>query len=131
MPQQLYTAADWVHGVCRELWDVKSFIKPTCRRADGSLGSQWRSGMSPDTLKKAGFGKRWHLSRFQRAQTHDRFGADFPHRRQPCQRSHPPRAGLHPPLLEEEPRNQHFNRASWEEFDECLADKEEHDSYGY
>lgn len=68
LPQKLYADAgydaDWVHGVCREVWGVKSFIKPACRRADGSLGGKWRSGMSPDALQKASYGKRWHIESF-------------------------------------------------------------------
>jgi hypothetical protein len=30
--------ADWLHGVCREVWGVQSSVKPVVHRSDGSLG---------------------------------------------------------------------------------------------
>jgi hypothetical protein len=68
LPKQLYADAgydaDWVHGVCREVWEVDSFIKPACHKADGSLGGAWRSNMTQETLEKAQYGKRWHIEAF-------------------------------------------------------------------
>ncbi len=66
-----------MHGVCREVWQVKSGIKPACRKADGTLGGRWRSGMSRLALKRAGYGKRWHIeSFFGRLKAHDGLGLD-------------------------------------------------------
>lgn len=68
LPQRLYADAgydaDWIHGVCREVWKVKSWIKPVHHRTDGSLGGLYRSGMTQTRLKHEGYGKRWHVETF-------------------------------------------------------------------
>ena len=56
--------ADWVHGVCRELWGVKSIIKPVVHREDGSLGGLYRSKMTSRKLKKEGYSRRWHVETY-------------------------------------------------------------------
>jgi len=68
LPQRLYADAgydaDWIHGVCREVWDVKSWIKPVHHRADGSLGGVYRSQMTASRLEREGYGTRWHVETF-------------------------------------------------------------------
>ena len=56
--------ADWIHGVCREVWGVQSWIKPAMCRSDGSLGGYYRPGMTERKLKKAGYGRRWNVETF-------------------------------------------------------------------
>ena len=56
--------ADWIHGICREVWGVHSIIKPARTCADGSLGGVYRAEMTDQTLKKAGYGRRWHIESF-------------------------------------------------------------------
>ena len=56
--------ADWVHGVCREVWGVKSIIKPVVHREDGSLGGLYRSKMTSRKLKKEGYSRRWHVETY-------------------------------------------------------------------
>ena len=56
--------ADWVHGVCREVWGVKSWIKPVVHRPDGSVGGWYRPLMTERALKKNGYGRRWHIESF-------------------------------------------------------------------
>ena len=68
LPQRLYADAgydaDWIHGVCREVWQVKSWIRPVHHRADGKLGGVYRSQMTETRLKSEGYGKRWHVETF-------------------------------------------------------------------
>jgi hypothetical protein len=68
LPATLYADAgydaDWVHGVCREVWGVESWIKPHRQRADGTLGGVYRPEMTPQKLKKHGYGLRWHVESF-------------------------------------------------------------------
>lgn len=56
--------ADWIHGVCREVWGVQSIIKPSRTRADGSLGGVYRAEMTEQALEKNDYGKRWHIESF-------------------------------------------------------------------
>ncbi len=56
--------ADWVHGVCREVWGVRSVIKPVVHRRDGTLGGCYRPQMSARTLQRNGYGRRWHIESF-------------------------------------------------------------------
>ena len=56
--------ADWVHGVCREVWGVRSVIKPVPHRADGTLGGFYRPQMTKRSLKAHGYGRRWHIESF-------------------------------------------------------------------
>jgi len=56
--------ADWVHGVCREVWGVRSVIKPVVHRADGTLGGCYRPLMTKRALKANGYGRRWHIESF-------------------------------------------------------------------
>lgn len=56
--------ADWIHGICREVWGVKSIIKPARARADGTLGGVYRSEMTQTVLQESGYGKRWHIESF-------------------------------------------------------------------
>ena len=56
--------AEWIHVQCREKWGVESVIPAVQRRADGLVGGHWRSQMSPDYLKSAGFGRRWGVETF-------------------------------------------------------------------
>ena len=68
LPARLYADAgydaDWIHGICREVWAVESIIKPARTCADGSLGGVYRVEMTDQTLKKAGYGRRWHIESF-------------------------------------------------------------------
>jgi hypothetical protein len=68
LPARLYADAgydaDWIHGICREVWEVQSIIKPARTRADGSLGGFYRAEMTEKTLKRAGYGRRWHIESF-------------------------------------------------------------------
>ena len=68
LPQKLYADAgydaDWVHGVCREVWGVASWIKPARCAADGTLGGVHRPAMTPQRLKAEGYGRRWHVESF-------------------------------------------------------------------
>jgi Transposase DDE domain len=68
LPAKLYADAgydaDWIHGVCREIWGVQSWIKPACCRADGTMGGVHRGAMTPQRLKKQGYGQRWHVESF-------------------------------------------------------------------
>lgn len=68
LPQRLYADAgydaDWIHELCRGEWGVESLIKPARCRADGSLGGEHRPAMTPENLKKRGYGKRWHIETF-------------------------------------------------------------------
>jgi hypothetical protein len=65
LPQRMYADAgydaDWIHGVCREVWGVQSIIKPARARADGSLGGVYRSEMTEQLLQETSYGKRWHI----------------------------------------------------------------------
>ena len=56
--------ADWVHGVCREVWGVRSVIKPVVHRTDGTLGGCYRPQMTRRALKANGYGRRWHIESF-------------------------------------------------------------------
>lgn len=56
--------ADWIHGMCREVWGVKSIIKPVVHREDGSLGGVYRSKMTSKKLKEEGYGRRWHVETY-------------------------------------------------------------------
>lgn len=56
--------ADWVHGVCREVWGVHSVIRPAVHRADGTVGGCYRPEMTKRELKRQGYGKRWHIESF-------------------------------------------------------------------
>lgn len=56
--------ADWVHGLCREVWGVKSWIQPVVHRADGTLGGCLRPKMTERALKRNGYGRRWHIESF-------------------------------------------------------------------
>jgi len=56
--------ADWVHSVCREVWAVQSWIKPVIHRADGTVGGYLRPKMTPEALKRNGYGRRWHIESF-------------------------------------------------------------------
>ena len=68
LPAKLYADAgydaDWIHGVCRDVWGVQSWIKPARARADGTLGGVHRPAMTPRRLKKQGCGRRWHVESF-------------------------------------------------------------------
>ena len=56
--------ADWLHGVCREVWGVPSWVKPVVPRRDGSLGGCYRPKMTRSALKRNGYGRRWHIESF-------------------------------------------------------------------
>lgn len=64
-PRKLYADAgydaEWVHAVCREHWNVESFIPPSVHRKDGSVGGHYRSQMV--NLPKS-YGRRWHVESF-------------------------------------------------------------------
>lgn len=68
LPQRLYADAgydaDWIHHKCRSQWGIESVIKPARHRADGTLGGQHRSAMTPDHLNARGYGMRWHIESF-------------------------------------------------------------------
>ena len=68
LPHRMYADAgydaDWIHGVCREVWGVQSIIKPARACADGSLGGVYRAKMTKQTLQKSDYGKRWHIESF-------------------------------------------------------------------
>lgn len=68
LPQKVFADAgydaDWVHGMCREVWGVKSYIKAVVHRSDEEIGGLWRSQMTQRTLKRAGYGRRWHIESF-------------------------------------------------------------------
>jgi len=67
-PTRLYADAGYdsepLHVLCREQWGVQSVIKPIQRRADGQRGGRWRSLMSPEYLRHAGYGQRWAVESF-------------------------------------------------------------------
>ena len=56
--------ADWLHGVCREVWGVQSWVKPVVHRQDGTLGGCYRPLMTKTRLKRNGYGRRWHIESF-------------------------------------------------------------------
>lgn len=64
-PKKLYADAgydaDWIHAVCREHWNVESFIPPSVTRKDGTIGGVYRPKMAE--LPKS-YGKRWHIESF-------------------------------------------------------------------
>ncbi len=64
-PKKLYADAgydaEWVHAVCREHWNVESFIPPSVHRKDGSVGGHYRSQMVE--MPKS-YGRRWHIETF-------------------------------------------------------------------
>jgi transposase len=68
LPEKMYADAgydaDWIHGVCREVWGVQSIIKPARACADGSLGGVYRPEMTKQALEKNDYGKRWHIESF-------------------------------------------------------------------
>ncbi|SRR5579862_1105200 len=68
LPQRLFADAgydaDWIHAACREEWGVESVIKPVCRRADGTLGGEYRPQMTSRRMKSCGYGRRWHIESF-------------------------------------------------------------------
>lgn len=68
LPQTLFADAgydaDWVHAVCREQWGIESIIKPVTHRADGTLGGEYRPKMTKRTMKRKGYGRRWHIESF-------------------------------------------------------------------
>lgn len=67
-PTMLYADAgydaEWIHVQCQEQWGVESVIKPNGQRADGTRNGKWRQGMSPEHLKKRGYGRRWAVESF-------------------------------------------------------------------
>src|SRR5262249_1452314 len=67
-PQLLYADsgydAEWIHVQCHEQWGVESIIKPFNHRADGTRSGKWRSQMSPEHLKRRGYGRRWSAESF-------------------------------------------------------------------
>jgi transposase len=68
LPQRLLADAGydahWIHEMCRGQWGVETLIKAVRHRADGTLGGEHRSAMTPEHLKKRGYGKRWHVESF-------------------------------------------------------------------
>lgn len=56
--------AEWIHEYCREDWQVESIINPVMHRSDGTLTGQYRSQMTPETLKAKGYGRRWLVESF-------------------------------------------------------------------
>lgn len=56
--------AEWIHMYCREDWNVQSWIPPAVRRADGSVGGEYRQQMTKRQLKKHGYGRRWLVESF-------------------------------------------------------------------
>jgi hypothetical protein len=68
LPAKLYADAgydaDWIHGVCRDVWGVQSWIKPASQCADGTLGGVHRPAMTPRRLKAQGYSLRWHVESF-------------------------------------------------------------------
>lgn len=64
-PKKLYADAgydaEWVHMVCREHWNVQSFIPPSVTRKDGTVGGHYRAQMTE--LPKS-YGRRWHIESF-------------------------------------------------------------------
>jgi hypothetical protein len=67
-PRRLYADggydAEWLHEECRDNWGVESVIKPLNHRADGTRSGRWRSLMSPQYLRKRGYGRRWAAESF-------------------------------------------------------------------
>lgn len=67
-PERLYADAgydaEWIHRQCREDWGVESVIPSIRRRADGTIGGQWRAQMTREYLQQAGFGRRWAVESF-------------------------------------------------------------------
>ncbi len=53
-----------MHEYCRHQWKVESIIKPFTQRKDGTRGGTYRAKMSPEHLKKRGYGKRWAVESF-------------------------------------------------------------------
>jgi hypothetical protein len=56
--------ADWLHGICRGVWGVESWIKPVVQRADGTVGGAFRPKMTPEALAANGYSRRWHIESF-------------------------------------------------------------------
>jgi len=54
--------AEWVHERCAD-WGVMSVIKPV-KHKEGPPGGVYRSQMTDKTLKKLGYGRRWHAETF-------------------------------------------------------------------
>jgi hypothetical protein len=54
--------AEWVHERCAA-WGVMSVIKPV-KHQEGKPGGLYRSQMTAKTLKKLGYGRRWHAESF-------------------------------------------------------------------
>jgi hypothetical protein len=67
-PARLYADAgydaEWIHVECREKWGVQSVIPAVPRRRDGTAGGKWRSQMTPEYLRQAGYGRRWAVECF-------------------------------------------------------------------
>jgi hypothetical protein len=67
-PDRLYADAGYdaepLHQRCRQEWGVESVIQPIQRRADGKLGGQWRSQMSPEYLRQAQYSRRWAVESY-------------------------------------------------------------------
>jgi hypothetical protein len=77
--------ADWLHGVCREVWGVQSWVQPVVHRSDGSLGGCYRPKMTKPALQRNGYGRRWHIESFISGLK--RFcGSALTARRERCQR---------------------------------------------
>ena len=68
LPDKLYADAgydaDWVHGVCQDVWGVQSVIKPVVHQQNGEIGGYYRPEMTPEFLKEQGYGRRWHVESF-------------------------------------------------------------------
>jgi transposase len=68
LPDQLLADAgydaDWVHGVCQEVWKVQSVIKPVVHQKSGEIGGYYRPAMTAPFLKAQGYGRRWHIEAF-------------------------------------------------------------------
>ena len=56
--------AEWVHGLCRDEWGVKSFIPAVIHRKDGTVGGKYRSQMTERRLKYNQYGRRWLVESF-------------------------------------------------------------------
>jgi hypothetical protein len=66
-PARLYADAgydaEWVHQRAHA-HGVESLIPPARQRADGTMGGQWRSRMTPAHLQARGYGRRWQVECF-------------------------------------------------------------------
>ncbi len=66
-PARLYADAgddaEWV-PVRAHAQGTESLIRPVVHRADGTLGGQWRSRMTPEHLRARGYGRRWQVESF-------------------------------------------------------------------